>query len=320
LVSADLRLAGIIESLESVGVSCLVMGGHAARYYGVQRTTVDFDLHLAPSAWDTLELSLGLAGLSFRGRVIEGNSWRPDSFRRFQIGTLFDGREEWLEFWRENHLLPPFEDVFARRELGFYGGRQLPFLSLTDLIRSKETERASDWQDIDLLEEVQDQRNLAAAADQRLPVATALAELRTRIGLERAVQDDLLVDRAPVSAAISQTRSAITQALLLPFDPAAILPPVIPAIEPVVLARLRSERSGSSLHLALVEAVRRQYRHWAQARDREGTRQKCALGSEDPASRLNEQQPRRILQLLDQRVAENRTDRPVHDPMIERQR
>jgi hypothetical protein len=268
LVSVDQRLAGIIESLESVGVTCLVMGGHAARYYGIQRTTIDFDLHLAPSAWVTLSSSLNAAGLTVRGSVIEGNSWRPNSFRRFQIGTLLDGREEWLEFWRENHLLGPFEVLFERREMGSYGGRRLPFLSLTDLIRSKETERASDWQDVDLLEEILDNRNLAAVMAQRLPVTTALADLRTRFGLERAVQDEMLAEKATVSASIAHARSPITQALLIPFAPESELAPVTPSIEPVVLARLRTETPGSTLHLALVETVRRQYRSWAQAKDR----------------------------------------------------
>jgi hypothetical protein len=46
----------------------------------------------------------------------EGSSWRPGEFRRFQIGTLPDGRPEWIDFWIQNHLLPPFEDLWARRE------------------------------------------------------------------------------------------------------------------------------------------------------------------------------------------------------------
>ena len=42
------RLAAIVSALEDVGAKCLVMGGHACRYYGIDRNTNDFDLHLAP--------------------------------------------------------------------------------------------------------------------------------------------------------------------------------------------------------------------------------------------------------------------------------
>ena len=73
--------------------------------------------------------------------MLEGPSWRPNSFRRFLIGRLSDGREEWPEFWCENHLLPSFSEAHARREQGLYGGRLLSFLALPDLIKSKETER-----------------------------------------------------------------------------------------------------------------------------------------------------------------------------------
>ena len=115
------------------------MGGHAVRFYGLSRNTIDFDLHLAPDSW--AELSPRLAGTPlFAGKlVLEGPSWRPNSFRRFLIGRLSDGREEWLEFWCENHLLPSFSELYARREQGLYGGRFLSFLALPDLIKSKET-------------------------------------------------------------------------------------------------------------------------------------------------------------------------------------
>ena len=52
--------------------------------------------------------------------LTEGTTWRPTEFRRFVVGTLPDGREERLEFWRHNHLLGPFEELWARR-LGVEG-------------------------------------------------------------------------------------------------------------------------------------------------------------------------------------------------------
>ncbi len=136
-MTPDVRLAEVYSQLEAVGISCLVMGGHAVRFYGLSRYTNDVDLHVAPEQWDDLPARLSRTSL-FAGAVpVEGPSWRPGAFRRFQIGALPDGREEWLEFWRENHLLAPHSELLARAERGPYGGREITFLGLTDLIRSK---------------------------------------------------------------------------------------------------------------------------------------------------------------------------------------
>jgi hypothetical protein len=181
-LNAEERLAAIVSALEGVGLSCLVMGGHAVRFYGLQRHTNDFDLTLAPDGWDDLAGRLARSGLFPGPGPVEGTSWRPGAFRRFLLGNLPDGQEEWLEFWRGNHLLAPFPELFARREIGAYGGRELPFLSLPDLIRSKETERAKDWDDISYLEEFLDARPHARCAAGTLAVAEALAQLRSRRG------------------------------------------------------------------------------------------------------------------------------------------
>jgi hypothetical protein len=114
-VTAEERLAAIVSALQGAGVRCLVMGGHAVRYYGLQRNTIDFDLHLAPEAWTHIESSLRALPLISKGLSV-GNSWRPADFQRYQIGRLTDGREEWLEFWRHNHLLAPFSELYERRE------------------------------------------------------------------------------------------------------------------------------------------------------------------------------------------------------------
>jgi hypothetical protein len=72
-VTSEERLAWIVSALERVGLSCLVMGGHAVRYYGLQRYTNDFDRTLAPDGWDDLANRLARTGL-FAGRAtVEGN-------------------------------------------------------------------------------------------------------------------------------------------------------------------------------------------------------------------------------------------------------
>jgi hypothetical protein len=204
-MTGDERLAEIVTALESVGLTYLVMGGHAVRFYGLQRNTVDFDFHLAPDRWDDLPELLARTPLFSGGQIVEGDSWRLHAFRRFQIGRLPDGREEWLEFWRTNHLLPAFADLHARRETGPYGGRLLDFLSLPDLIRSKETERFSDWQDVEVLEEFLDARNLARVKDGLMDVSTALASLQSRVGLEAFLQAGRLSIPQDVSPALQRT-------------------------------------------------------------------------------------------------------------------
>jgi hypothetical protein len=93
-VILDVRLAEVFSQLEGAGVSCLVMGGHAVRFYGLARYTNDVDLHIAPDAWDDLPGRLAGTSLFGGGAPVEGPLWRPGAFRRFQIGTLPDGRAE----------------------------------------------------------------------------------------------------------------------------------------------------------------------------------------------------------------------------------
>ena len=125
-MTSEERLAEIVSALEGVGISCLVMGGHAVRHYGLARHTDDFVLQISANVWDDLPARLARCGLFPVGST-EGASWRSDSFRRFRLGALADGRDEWLEFWKGNHLLAPFEELAARSEAATYGGRSLNF-------------------------------------------------------------------------------------------------------------------------------------------------------------------------------------------------
>ena len=109
-------------------------------------------------------------------------------------------------------LAPPFNDLYVRRENGPYGGRFLPFLSLPDLIHSKETERTTDWQDIAVLEEFLDARHLARVKDSSMAVPAALALLRSRVGLEGFLQAGYLNDLQAVSLALAHTTHPVTEA------------------------------------------------------------------------------------------------------------
>jgi hypothetical protein len=267
-VTADERLAWVISGLEAVDISCLVMGGHAVRFYGLSRNTNDFDLQAAPDQWGELPDRLARSPLFPNVPPVEGPSWRPGAFRRFRLGVLPDGRDEWLEFWKENHLLPPYDQLRPRAERGEIAGREVWFLGLADLIRSKETERDTDWSDVAVLEQFLDARLLARVRAGASEPAEALAALRSRAGFEAWLAEGLLADAGVVSSALARATLPVTQAFLLPYAPAAApAEPVLP-IEPVILARLRTTAPASPLHLSLVEVIRRRYIAFRKETDR----------------------------------------------------
>jgi hypothetical protein len=129
------------------------------------------------------------------------------------------------------------------------------------LIRSKETERNGDWQDVSVLEEFLYARLLAQVERGGLPL-----------------------DVASTRAALAEARLSITQAYLLPSVPDTPALSSLPVpIEPIILNRLRTVTPGSALHLALVEAVRRQYKVAAQAADRANKQATRAAQAPPPA-------------------------------------
>ena len=267
-LSIETRLAQVVTALEHAGLPCLVMGGHAVRYYGVGRNTIDFDFYVSAPSMQAVRATVATLQETAMLTVREGPSWRPEDFARFEIGRLSDGREEWLEFWLHNHLLPGFAELWLRHERGIYGDREIAFLSLSDLIRSKETEREGDWADVSLLEEIQDARQLAQAAVKTEP-ALALRGLRSRRGFERALGLGLMNDQKALEQSVRQCEHPVSFAFLLPFireaeQPASLRLPV----DEAYLSPLRTVEPGGPKHAALVEVVRRAYKRWAMEVDR----------------------------------------------------
>jgi hypothetical protein len=261
-MTSEQRLAQLVGELETAGVDALVMGGQAVRYYGVDRNTIDFDFVTA--AVSVTDLGHRIARSPLFAHATQGPSWRPHDFTRFQIGVLPDGREEWLEFWLHNHLLPPFEELRGRCERGVYGGREIAFLSLPDLLRSKETARDSDWTDIGFLEEIQDVRNLA-----RGDIGAFLLSVRTRRGVERGVTTDAFGDLERVRLAASQCAHPVTFAILAPLVPDLGPPPSLRTpIDNTTLGGLRTAEFASQRHVSLMEIVRRAYKRHAMDLDR----------------------------------------------------
>lgn len=266
-MTGEERLAELFQELRALDIPCLVMGGHAVRFYGVDRSTLDYDrvVALDASEWDALPDRLRRAPALANCR--EGHSCRPADFRRFVVGTLPDGREERLEFWRRNHLLAPWIELDARRVDGQYGGRTVAFVGIDDLIRSKETEREDDWRDVRLLEEIADERRVSDGSD--ASVRDALSRLRSQRGFDRAVQAGFLAVRERVAEAYAASRHELALAFLRPYAPLAIRQHRVgDPIARILDGPLRAIEPASARHRALVEAVRRLYMAQRMTEDR----------------------------------------------------
>lgn len=265
-MTADQRLAQIFRSLSEAGIDALVMGGHAVRYYGVGRNTIDFDLVTAIATPD--ELRVRLPRIPALLPLREEPAWRSHDFARYEIGKLPDGREQWLGFWLRNHLLDAFANLKTRAETGAYGGERVAFLGLADLLRSKETERESDWQDIELLQEILDDRNRAAISMSEDGPVAFLSTLRSRRGMDVAVERGFVNDRQMVVRALSRCVHPVSTAFLYPFASDQPLPRLLEDSTPAVRSILLNAPAGSPKHFAAIEVVRFAYRRAAIARDR----------------------------------------------------
>lgn len=72
---AEEKLARISSALADAGLESLVMGGHAARYYGVERNTNDFDLYVSAPSVEELKARLADANIPAEFPPQEGPSW-----------------------------------------------------------------------------------------------------------------------------------------------------------------------------------------------------------------------------------------------------
>ena len=282
-VTPDSRLAAIVAAMERVGLTCLVMGGHAVRYYGLARNTNDFDLHLAPEAWESLLERLVSSGLSAEP-VIEGPSWRPQTFRRFLIGRLPDGREGMVRVLAGK---PPLAAVLRFVCPTRTWKLRRPGSAVSSVAGFDSQQR--DGTGRRLARRSRSRRILGCATScprsgqrqsNRGSVHTAKSE-RVRITPSARPFSNV----AAIREALSQVRASISQAFLLPLAADATIDHAGPAIEPLIAQKLRTIQPGSSMHFLLVEAVRRQYKVAAQAADR-ADKESIRATQTDPPARL----------------------------------
>ena len=78
-MNPEVRLANIVTALEQAGIACLVMGGHAVRFYGLLRNTVDFDLQLSWHSWKRYDGNTNTPGDWPIRRTKKRSAWRSRS-------------------------------------------------------------------------------------------------------------------------------------------------------------------------------------------------------------------------------------------------
>ncbi len=147
------------------------------------------------------------------------------------------------------------EEFASRPERGTYSSQEVAFTSLPE---------EGAWQDIALLEEVQDARNLNGAG-----VEACLRSLRSRRGFERARLAGYFDDAGIVRAAAEHCEHPVSFAFLAPIardfaQPSTLRMP----IEPAYSQPLATVEFASPKHLALVEIIRRAYKRRAMEIDR----------------------------------------------------
>jgi hypothetical protein len=139
---------------------------------------------------------------------------------------------------------------------------------LEDLIRSKETERESDWSDVALLEEIFDGRHLTHAESAEGQIRF-LSNLRSRRGFEDGLRRGLFGSEEVLRQAISECRHPVSFAFLMPFVGDPPQPDdLIVKVDEAYLSPLRKAEPQGAKHIALVEVVRRAYKRWAMDADR----------------------------------------------------
>lgn len=124
------------------------MGGWAAIAYGLPRTTLDVDLYINPSPKNVQTLIKALSKVGFGiareltpEEILAGSVFRFADQIRIDIITRLPG-------------LDSFESCHARRWTSTLDTIAIPYLSIDDLIRTKDTTRPQDRADLEALRHI----------------------------------------------------------------------------------------------------------------------------------------------------------------------
>ncbi len=141
-------LERIASSLNAVGARYAVLGGFAMQYYGFARPTQDLDLLVDPAPENVERLRQGLSILS-DGAVLEVE---PTDLVDYGVVRVAD---EVVVDLLARACDVTFDDAEPRLEHAVVGSARVPYLSIGDLVRSKQTIRPKDAMDRQYLAAIQ---------------------------------------------------------------------------------------------------------------------------------------------------------------------
>jgi hypothetical protein len=141
-----------LGALADAGARFLVVGAHAMAVHGVPRGTQDLDIWIDPSEENVERVWRGLA--AFSAPLGELNIRREDLRRPgavIQLG-LPPNR---IDLLTDISGIPEFESAWAERVEHALGGRQVPFIGRSTLLRNKRASgRRKDLADLEALGEL----------------------------------------------------------------------------------------------------------------------------------------------------------------------
>ena len=130
----------------------LVIGGWAAIAHGLPRTTLDVDLFIEPTPENVQRLinALSQVGFGIARELTPGEILSRKAF-------LFQDQIK-IDLFTQPWRLESFEDAYARRWEADFDSTRIPFVSIEDLILTKQTGREQDQADLKSLRELASRR------------------------------------------------------------------------------------------------------------------------------------------------------------------
>jgi len=140
----DNRVLRVCRLLNRHRVRYVIAGGVAANLHGSPRATKDVDVLVPPDRKNMARLLEALAELPYR----VATELDADEIARKPVTIIGDDpRVDVLTIaWRVT-----FDKAYPRRVIRRIGGVRVPYLSLRDLVESKQTGRAQDIADLERL-------------------------------------------------------------------------------------------------------------------------------------------------------------------------